>query len=189
VSIPSSRRAVAVNDSYSWWSGGAPVAGPEQPTTETAANAANEPRVLAFGRLLGAAGGLEYLLGRAIEREFGISHAMFEVLLLLARAGRRLSMREISQARLLTTGGVTRLVGRMQAAGLVHRETSARDGRVHLVALTDTGETVVVRAARAHAHNVQRHMLDVLPSAQREAVLEALAVLSHSTFAALPQMP
>ena len=155
----------------------------------TAADAANEPRVLAFGRLLGAAGGLEYLLGRAIEREFGISHAMFEVLLLLARAGSPLPMREISQARVLTTGGVTRLVDRMEAAGLVHREVSSRDGRVHLVALTEAGEATAVRAARMHAFNVQRYMLDALPEEDRETVMAGLAVLSRSARAALPQMP
>ena len=155
----------------------------------TAADAANEPRVLAFGRLLGAAGGLEYLLGRAIEREFGISHAMFEVLLLLGRAGRPLPMREISQARVLTTGGVTRLVDRMEAAGLVRREVSSRDGRVHLVGLTEIGEATVVRAARTHAGNVQRYMLDALPESDRDTVVAALAVLSRSARAALPQMP
>jgi DNA-binding MarR family transcriptional regulator len=156
---------------------------------ETAAEAANEPRVLAFGRLLGAAGGLEYLLGRAIEREFGISHAMFEVLLLLGRAGVPLPMREISQARVLTTGGVTRLVDRMEAAGLVRREVSARDGRVHLVALTDAGEATAVRAAKMHAGNVQRYMFDALPEADRDTVMAGLAALSRSARAALPQMP
>ena len=160
-----------------------------EPLIATAADAANEPRVVAFGRLLGAAGGLEYLLGRAIEREFGISHAMFEVLLLLGRAGGPLPMREISQARVLTTGGVTRLVDRMEAAGLVRREVSSRDGRVHLVALTQEGDAVAARAARMHACNVQRYMLDALPEADRETVIRGLAVLSRSARAALPQMP
>ncbi|MBS2966720.1 MarR family transcriptional regulator [Actinocrinis puniceicyclus] len=160
-----------------------------EPVIATAADAANEPRVVAFGRLLGAAGGLEYLLGRAIEREFGISHAMFEVLLLLGRAAAPLPMREISQARVLTTGGVTRLVDRMQAAGLVRREVSPRDGRVHLVALTELGESIAVRAARVHASNVQRYMLDALPERDRETVMAGLAVLSRSARAALPQMP
>ena len=162
---------------------------PGEPVIATAADAANEPRVVAFGRLLGAAGGLEYLLGRAIEREFGISHAMFEVLLLLGRAGAPLPMREISQARVLTTGGVTRLVDRMEAAGLVRREVSSRDGRVHLVALTPDGEAMAVRAARMHACNVQRYMLDALPESDRETVMKGLAVLSRSARAALPQMP
>jgi DNA-binding MarR family transcriptional regulator len=155
----------------------------------TVEDAANEPRILAFGRLLGAAGGLGYVLGRAIERDFGISHAMFEVLLLLGRTGRPLTMREISQARVLTTGGVTRLVDRMETYSLVRKEVDEADRRVHLVDLTETGETTAVHAARAHAANVQRYMLDALPSAQRDALVTALAALSRSAGAVLPQMP
>ena len=53
----------------------------------TAKDAADDERVLAFGRLQGAANRLEYVLGRALEQECGISHLMFEVLLILGRAG------------------------------------------------------------------------------------------------------
>ena len=88
----------------------------------TARQAANDELVVAFGRLLGAAGRLEYILGRSLEQECGISHLTFEVLLILGRAGRNgLSMRAIAQEQVLTTGGATRLVDRMEAAGLVER--------------------------------------------------------------------
>ncbi|GAA3076402.1 hypothetical protein GCM10020000_72230 [Streptomyces olivoverticillatus] len=97
---------------------------------ETAGQAANDGLVLAFGRLQGAANRLEYILGRAIEEECGISHLMFEVLLILGRAGEAgLPMRAIAQERVLTTGGVTRLVDRMEAAGLVVRDADPGDRR------------------------------------------------------------
>jgi DNA-binding MarR family transcriptional regulator len=60
---------------------------------------------------------------------------------------------------------------------------------VHLVALTQEGDAVAARAARMHACNVQRYMLDALPEADRETVIRGLAVLSRSARAALPQMP
>ena len=59
-------------------------AGSRITTTE---QAAHDPTVLAFGWLQGAANRLEYILGRVIADEFVISHAMFEVLLILRRAG------------------------------------------------------------------------------------------------------
>ena len=92
--------------------------------------AANNALVLAFGRLQGAANRLEYLLGRSLEQEHGIGHLMFEVLLILGRAGDPgLSMRAIAQAQVLTTGGATRLVDRMEAAGLVERAEDPGDRR------------------------------------------------------------
>src|SRR3954467_9124672 len=112
----------------------------------TAKKAADHQLILAFGRLQGAANRLEYILGRALEQECGISHVMFEVLLILGRAkGAGLSMGAIAQERVLTTGGVTRLVDRMEAAGLVARDENPGDRRGRLITLTPLGEQTVVR--------------------------------------------
>ena len=43
----------------------------------TAKEAADNELVLAFGRLQGAANRLEYILGRALEEQCGISHLVF----------------------------------------------------------------------------------------------------------------
>lgn len=96
----------------------------EQAEISSPKEAADNALVLAFGLLQGAANRLEYILGRALERECGISHLMFEVLLILGRTGEPgMPMRAIAQEPVLTTGGVTRLVDRMEAAGLVERAT------------------------------------------------------------------
>ena len=167
-----------------------PVPPPAQELSiATIADAANEPRIAACRCLLEAAGRFAYVLGRAIERECAISYAMFEVLLLLGRTDGAASMREIAQQCVLTTGGVTRLVDRMQERGLVLRTVDSEDRRIHLVALTEAGEATFVRAARIHAANVERYVLDVLPPAQRETLLEAVAALSRSALTLLPRMP
>ncbi|MEU1627558.1 MarR family transcriptional regulator [Streptomyces sp. NPDC020096] len=155
----------------------------------TAEQAADDARVLAFGRLLGAANRLEYILGRAIEEECGISHLMFEVLLILGRAGGEgLPMRSIAQEQVLTTGGATRLVDRMEAAGLVSREPAQDDRRMQLVRLTPLGEQTAVRAARVHVENVQRYFLDPLPAAHRERFAADLRTLSHAARDMLPRL-
>ncbi|MBK3631360.1 MarR family transcriptional regulator, partial [Streptomyces sp. MBT49] len=70
----------------------------EQAGITTAKEAADHELILAFGRLQGAANRLEYILGRALEVECGISHLMFEVLLILGRAGAPgLPMRAVAQ--------------------------------------------------------------------------------------------
>ena len=155
----------------------------------TAAQAANDPTVLAFGWLQGAANRLEYILGHAIIDEFGISHAMFEVLLILGRAGRPgMSMRALGQERVLTTGGITRLVDRMEDAGLVTRTDNPGDRRGRLVHLTAHGEKTVVRAARRHVENVQRYLLDPLPAGRREQFARDLRTLSLAAREALPRL-
>lgn len=156
----------------------------------TAKEAADDALVLAFGRLQGAAGRLGYILGRRLEAECGISHLMYEVLLILGRAGEPgLSMRAISQEQVLSTGGATRLVDRMEAAGLVRRVTDPADRRGRLVTLTPQGEETAVRASRLHVENIRRYFLEPLPAAHRERFAEDLRILSHTARGFLPPLP
>ena len=162
----------------------------EQAEVSTAKEAADNPLVLAFGRLQGAATRLEYILGRSLEEECGISHLMFEVLLILGRAGEPgLSMRAIAQEQVLTTGGATRLVDRMEAAGLVERAEDPGDRRGRLVRLTALGEETTVRASRIHMENIRRYFLAPLPPEDRDRFAEQLRILSHSAREVLPRLP
>ncbi|GIG59336.1 MarR family transcriptional regulator [Longispora fulva] len=155
----------------------------------TAEQAANDARVLGFGRLLGAANRLEYILGRAIEEECGISHLMFEVLLILGRAGAPgMTMRAVAQEQVLTTGGATRLVDRMVDAGLVVRAADPGDRRVQVVRLTPLGEETTVRAARSHVENIRRYFLEPLPADHRDQFVEDLRILSFAARDALPRL-
>ncbi|WUG37237.1 MarR family transcriptional regulator [Streptomyces sp. NBC_00459] len=156
----------------------------------SAEEAANNALVLAFGRLQGAANRLEYILGRSLEQECGISHLMFEVLLILGRAGEPgLSMRAVAQEQVLTTGGATRLVDRMAAAGLVERAEDPDDRRGRLVRLTPLGEETAVRASRLHVENIRRHFVAPLPPEDWERFTEDLRILSHSARDELPRLP
>lgn len=155
----------------------------------SAKQAGYDPRILAFGRLQGAANRLEYLLGRALERECGITHLMYEVLLIVGRAGDAgLTMRSIAQEQVLTSGGATRLVDRMAAMGLVTRTVSPDDGRVQLVRLTALGEETTVRASRVHVENIEQFFFKPLPPEHRERFAADLRTLSHFARDALPRL-
>lgn len=162
----------------------------ERAEISTAKEAANHELILAFGRLQGAANRLEYILGRALEDKCGVTHLMFEVLLILGRAGEPgLSMRAIAQEQVLTTGGVTRLVDRMEAAGLAQRAEDPGDRRGRLVRLTPLGADTAIRASRVHVQNIRRYFLEPLPAADRGRFAEDLRILSHFARDLLPRLP
>jgi len=142
--------------------------------------AADDTRIRDFGVLLSAAARLERLLGRAIEREYGITHVMFEVLLRLAAAAEhRLPIRDIATNLTLTSGGMTRLVDRMVVAGLVKRVPSTGDRRMALVMMTDQGAAVLRGAAGRHADNLDRDFVGALTAEEYRDMMISLRRLNE----------
>ena len=156
----------------------------------TAKQAADDPRILVFGRLLGAANRLEYILGHALEESTGLTHSIYELLLVVGRAGGDgVPVRDVAQSRVLTSGGATRLVNRAVELGLIRRRPSETDGRVQLVELTDLGEQKLLEASELHVRNIERYLVDVLPADQARSFAEAIRTLSKNAAAELPVMP
>lgn len=156
----------------------------------TPKEAANDETIVLFGRFLGSAGRFGQGLGTALEREFGISHLFFEVLLIIGRAGGEgVSMRHISREQVLTTGGATRVVDRMETAGLVERTVDARDARARLVRLTPLGERTTVQVSRWHRDNVEKIFVQALPADRRKAFAEDLRTLSRAAADVTPLLP
>jgi DNA-binding MarR family transcriptional regulator len=86
--------------------------------------------------------------------------AWYDVLLQLAEAPqRRLRMAELADRVLLSRSGLTRLVDRLQAEGLVRREPSEHDRRGTYTVLAPAGLERLRRAAPVHLAGVQRHWL------------------------------
>ncbi|WP_219811354.1 MarR family winged helix-turn-helix transcriptional regulator [Microbacterium sp. BH-3-3-3] len=156
----------------------------------TPQEAANDPRILIFGRLIGAANRLEYILGRDLESHTGLSHTLFELLLMVGRSGDGgLPVRDIAQGRVLTSGGATRLVQRGVDQGLVARTPSETDARVQLITLTDAGRDLLLRASAIHTRNIERYIVDVLSADDAAIFARSLRTLSVNAARALPPMP
>lgn len=119
--------------------------------------AADEALITTFGRLVEAYSTLDQQLGRSLEERAGIPHTWFEVLLRISRADAgRISMGALAQQVALTTGGITRLLDRMIAAGLVQRVPCPTDRRVQFAALTTQGRAKLDQAAKGHAANLRQ---------------------------------
>jgi DNA-binding MarR family transcriptional regulator len=92
--------------------------------------------------------------------------ASYDVLVQLAEApGRRLRMTELADAVLLSRSGVTRLVDRLEKAGLVARCPVETDGRGVAARITDAGFDRLRTASRTHLRGVGQHFVDRLDDA------------------------
>ena len=109
-----------------------------------------------------------------LEAETGLPLTWYDVLLQLDHApGGRLRMQDLASAVVLSKSGLTRLVDRMEQAGLVERETCPSDRRGTFAAITPQGRRRFVAAAPSHIRSVNRHFSAHLTDAQIEAMKDA----------------
>jgi DNA-binding MarR family transcriptional regulator len=69
----------------------------------------------------------------------------------------RLRQRDLARSVVLTRSGISRLIARLEAAGLVRREPNPTDRRGDLVVLTDAGHAALRRTWPAYAHGIAEH--------------------------------
>lgn len=108
---------------------------------------------------------------RQIERELqaaqGLALADYDLLAQLAgEPDRRLRMSELAERLVLSRSGVTRLVDRLEAGGLVQRHSCQEDRRGQWAAITEAGTARLRGATRTHLHCVTRHFLDRIPEGE-----------------------
>jgi DNA-binding MarR family transcriptional regulator len=115
------------------------------------------PSVIAVGRLIGAHAALTRQLSAELVAEHGLTLNEFEVLVLLDRAPEG-AMRRVDLAHevRLTASGVTRLLDRLEAAGLVGKRRCEADARVTYAHLTAAGMKKLERCAPDQAATAER---------------------------------
>ena len=86
-----------------------------------------------------------------LRREGLISLADYGVLItLVTEPALRLRMSDLGARRMLTPSGITRVIARLEARGLVRREPDPADGRAAFAALTREGpRSAAARSGRA----------------------------------------
>lgn len=102
--------------------------------------------------------------------------AWYDVLVQLSESPTRsLRMQELADAVLLSKSGLTRLVDRMETAGLVQRAPCADDGRGIMAQLTDAGLERLRGAAPTHVAGVRSHFADLLRPGEAAVLAQALS--------------
>jgi DNA-binding MarR family transcriptional regulator len=136
---------------------------------------ADDPRLDAWRSFLHAHARLTRRLDEELQAAHHLSLAEYDALLQLARAhGRRLRMSALADRVLLSRSGITRLVDRLEAAGMVTRSACMTDARGAEAILTTEGLQRLREASRTHLAGVERYFLDVVAPADQAAMERGL---------------
>ena len=113
-----------------------------------------------------------------LEAEVGLPLVEYDVLVQLSEPpGRRLRMQQLADQVLFSRSGLTRLVDRMVAAGLVRRERCPDDGRGAYAVLTRAGLDRLRSATGPHLRAVEREFARAFGRADLAALDGALTRL------------
>src|SRR6266567_8230486 len=99
---------------------------------------------------------LHDVLDAELERDAGISLRWYDALVHLEETPDGLRMNELAERILYSKSGFTRVVDRLEEAGLVRRVRPDHDRRSILVVLTDEGRTTMERARRHHRDAIEQ---------------------------------
>ena len=142
---------------------------------QATAIAADDPRLDAWRNFVHAHARLTRRLDEELQAAHRLSLAEYDALLQLANApGRRLRMSALADRVLLSRSGITRLVDRLEAAGMVERTACTTDARGAEAALTDAGLGRLRSASATHLDGVRRLFLDVVAPEDRAAMERGL---------------
>ncbi|MBX5157854.1 MULTISPECIES: MarR family winged helix-turn-helix transcriptional regulator [unclassified Rhizobium] len=131
--------------------------------------------------ILGRTFRLSNLVRPSIEAtfaDFGLDRGEFDVIATLRRSGPpyRLTPTDIYSALMISSGGLTHRLDRLEKAGLIRREKSQRDGRSVLVALSEAGAAHAEKAFRTDMAG-ESAFLQALDANEREALATLLRKL------------
>jgi DNA-binding MarR family transcriptional regulator len=109
-----------------------------------------------------------------LRAEYDLPLTSFEVLhLLLCRPGRRIQ--DIADEFSITVGGTSKVVDRLEAAGLCGRRANPNDRRSSVVELTPEGRKLVDGALKVFEEELELRIGSVIPE---QAVREVTVVLA-----------
>ena len=148
-------------------------------SSETTVCPSGDEKVQLFGLLLETNARMSRSLGLELEAECELPLAWFDVLLQLRRSpDGRLKMNEIADAIVHSSGGTTRLVDRIEEAGLVERQNCPSDRRAIHVAITDAGNAKLDEALTVHLEYLDESLAKRLTENERVTLASLLTKLN-----------
>lgn len=133
----------------------------------------SDDRITTYGLLLEANRRLARTFEHTLRSEHDMTNVTFEALLRLGRSDdQRMSMTELADQMVLSSGGITRLVDRLASLGLVERLQCPEDRRIQWAHLTGEGRRRLEAALESHLRDLEEHFAalieaDELPVLER----------------------
>ncbi len=147
-----------------------PAAGPQsQPL------AVGDPALGSWRAFLQAHARLIRRLDEELQAAHGLSLAEYDALFQLNQsATRRMRMSVLADRVLLSRSGITRLVDRLVADGMMERTVCPTDLRGAEAAITPAGLDRLQAASVTHLEGIRRLFVDVIPEDERTAIERGL---------------
>lgn len=116
-----------------------------------------------------------------LQRESGIPHGYYEILVRLSEApGRALRMSQLAEASTSSKSRLSHAVARLEERGWVERLDCPTDRRGQVAQLTETGFAILEEAAPGHVEQVRQSLFDLLSPEQ----VAQLTMISKAIIAA-----
>jgi DNA-binding MarR family transcriptional regulator len=120
-------------------------------------------------------------LDRRLDLEHRISIREFDVLINLdIPAADGLRMSELASAVMLSSGGLTRLVGRLEGRGFLQRTQDTVDARAFYAKLTDAGRALLAEARVTHDAVIRERFGAYLSAGEVSALTRSLGRVLES---------
>jgi DNA-binding MarR family transcriptional regulator len=113
------------------------------------------------------------VLDAELRAEHGMTHRTYDALVQLSEApDRRLHMKELADALVHSTSGLTRVVDGLERDGYARREVDPANRRSTLVVLTPAGLAALENAWPTHLRGVERHFAGHVSEEQARTLAE-----------------
>ncbi|RPK82108.1 transcriptional repressor MprA [Streptomyces sp. ADI98-10] len=122
---------------------------------------------------------LEDHLDRQLQRDAGMPHIYYGLLVQLSQAPRRrMRMTELARNAKITRSRLSHAIARLEKNGWVRREDCPSDKRGQNAVLTEDGHAMLRRSAPGHVEAVRQAMFDRLTPEQVSSLGEIMRVLA-----------
>lgn len=122
---------------------------------------------------------MEDHLDRQLQRDAGMPHIYYGLLVQLSQAPRRRKrMTELAKDAKITRSRLSHAVARLEKSGWVRREDCPSDKRGQNAVLTDEGYEMLRRSAPGHVSAVRQAMFDRLTPEQMRSLGEIMQVVA-----------